>query len=125
MFEKASRLKLRFDTPNGRIGVEDLWDLPLISSRNIITLDNIAKAMYKKLQECEVSFVSQTKSKEGNQLAFDIVKHIIDVRLKEAEQIRIETETRQRNQRIMALINMKEEEQLASLPVEQLKEMIK
>ena len=29
MFEKAARLKLRFDTSKGLVTVEDLFDLPL------------------------------------------------------------------------------------------------
>ena len=34
MFQKASRLKLRFDSPKGLLSVEDLWDLPLTSAGN-------------------------------------------------------------------------------------------
>ena len=29
MFEKATRLKLRFDTPHGMLVLEDLWEIPL------------------------------------------------------------------------------------------------
>ena len=41
MFEKASRLKLRFKTQNGIIAVDDLWDLTLDS------LNTLAKALNK------------------------------------------------------------------------------
>ena len=32
MFTKASRLKLRFQSPAGLLSSEDLWDLPLTSN---------------------------------------------------------------------------------------------
>ena len=55
MFEKASRMKLRFNTQRGVLSVEDLWDLPLIQ------LDNIAIALNKKLQESK----TEASSKPG------------------------------------------------------------
>ena len=82
MFEKASRLKLRFNTPVGLLGVEDLWDLPLTSKAAFATnLDDLARDLSKRVAETEESFVP--KDVKTN-LSFDIIKHIIKTRLEEA-----------------------------------------
>lgn len=81
MFEKASRMKLRFNTQRGVLSVEDLWDLPLIQ------LDNIAIALNKKLQESKTESFIKTRTKDTTELElkFNIAKHIIDVKLQDAE----------------------------------------
>ena len=35
IFEQATRAKIRYHSPNGLIGVEDLWDLPLTSLNSV------------------------------------------------------------------------------------------
>ena len=84
MFEKAARLKLRFDTPRGNLTVEDLWDIPLTGQQ--ISLDNVAKAVNKGLKASEEeSFVAKPSSKDRVlSLKLDILKHVIRVRLAEA-----------------------------------------
>jgi hypothetical protein len=42
LFERATRLKLRFSTNKNEITVEDLWELPL-QSKTGFDLDNVAK----------------------------------------------------------------------------------
>lgn len=46
MFEKASRIKLRYSTNRGVLSVEDLWDLSLEQ------LDPIAINLNKSLKHC-------------------------------------------------------------------------
>ena len=85
MFEEASRMKLRFDTPRGRLTTEHIWDLPLLGGD--VCLDEIAKGLHRELKtNSEESFVIPTaKPNVENELKFEIVKHIISVRLQEQE----------------------------------------
>ncbi|MFN8575244.1 MAG: hypothetical protein U0354_00155 [Candidatus Sericytochromatia bacterium] len=124
MFEKASRLKLRYETSKGKLSVEDLWDLPLISNSGL-HLDSIAKDLYLQLKSgVDVSFViKEKKSDEIIQLKFDIVKHIIDVKLAEKEQAEQIKLNKERKQQILAVIAQKENEQLLGNSLEDLKKM--
>lgn len=129
MFAFATRKKFRFDTCKGQVTVEDLWDLPLTSTNGRPNLDDIAKELYKKMKdENEMSFVKPTSqvNKEFNiiKAKFDIVKHIIDVKLAEAEAAKKAKEIKARNQRILELIAQKEDEALASKSKEELLAML-
>ena len=84
MYEKALRMKLRFETPQGPLTVEDLWDLPLQTTRaNRASLDDVARGLHLQLKSgADISFVDTAKKSDPTaQLKFDIAKHIIDVRL--------------------------------------------
>lgn len=77
IFEKASRIKLVIKASNGVLKVEDLWDLSLEA------LDAIAKSLNKQIKDgTEESYIkAKTETNTLLQLRFDIVKHIIDVKL--------------------------------------------
>jgi hypothetical protein len=126
IFEKASRAKIRFESPKGLLSSEDLWDLPLSASASKANLDDIARALFAKLKgDDNVSFVNKAqKSDEATQLAFDLVKHVIDTRLVEneaAETLRINKE---KKQRILAIIEHKENEALGASSIEDLRSML-
>jgi hypothetical protein len=125
MFEKASRLKLRFPTAVGSLTVEDLWDLPLTSNRTV-SLDDIARALHQELKNSEeTSFVVKTSNlNERLQLEFDVVKHIIDVKLAEEEAARTRAANREKKQRLQALIAEKQDESLKASSVEELQSMV-
>lgn len=125
-FEQATRLKLRFDTAKGQLSTEDVWDLPLTSA-NGVSLDGLAKQLNKAVKEsAEESFVvKKTKANAELELRFDIVKHIIAVRLKEAEDRANEAAVKAKKARILDIIANKEDDELASLPVSELKKMAK
>ena len=125
MFEKASRLKLRFETARGLFTAEDLWDLPLTSPRGNPNLDDIAIALNKRLKEVTTeSFVTKTtRSNEALQLSFDIVKHVIEVKLAENEEAKKKTEQKQRKDRILEILAHKQDKALEDLPIEELQKL--
>lgn len=128
MFEKASRMKLRFDTPRGQITVEDLWDLPLFrKNANTYTIDDLARSLSRQLkQDAEESFVvKQTSANCKLKLQFDIVKHVIDVSLQEKEAKEKATSKRQEKQRILEILAHKEDQELASKPLDELRKLAK
>jgi len=113
MFERASRIRLRFETQQGMLDVEDLWDIPLTNTRGRANLDDIARSLSKKLKETETeSFVVKApKADEATQLAFELVKHVIEVRLAENEAAQLIKTNKEKKQRLLALITKKENEQ--------------
>ena len=116
MFEKASRIKLRYQTNRGVISVEDLWDLSLES------LDAIAISLNKKLKESQTESFIKTKTKDTTELElkFNIVKHIIDVKLSEAEARKNAAEKRAKKQKLMDLIAKKQDAELEGKSVDEL-----
>lgn len=122
IFEKATRLKLRFPTPKGSLSVEEIWDLPLKTGP--VSLDSLAIAYHKAVKDiAEVkSFVDETpvQSNVEAQLRFDIVKHIIDTRKAEnAAKLTANANATER-ERLESLIAEKEDEVLKNLSREEL-----
>lgn len=126
MFEKASREKIRFETPKGSLTVEDLWDLPLSSASGKANLDDIARVLNKQLKETEdESFVVKVKKNDNIlRLKFDIVKHVIDVRLAESDEAEQRKVAKQKKDRLLAIIAQKEDEKLFSSSLDELKAMV-
>lgn len=127
MFEKAFKEKFRFDTPQGQITVEDLYDIPLTSvNKNRANLDDIARGLSKQLKEQEIeSFVIKPpKADEATAVKFEIVKHIIAERLKAAEEAAVAKKNKEKKQQILALIAQKETEQLAGQSIDDLRKMV-
>ena len=127
MFEKIARCKARFDSPQGLLSVEDLFDIPLMSTRSSkANLDDIAKTLSKEMKESETeSFVIRPpKVDETTALKFEVVKHIIAVRLAENEAAKLKKENKEKKQRLLALIAQKELEQDATHSIDDLKKMI-
>jgi hypothetical protein len=126
IFEQATRQKLRFDSAVGLLSVEDLWALPLSTiNSSKPNLDTIAVELNKALKGTEESFVSNKKKDAVLQLKFDIVKHIIDTRVQENEAKTAEVQRASKISKIDELIAAKENEELANLSVEQLRDLKK
>jgi len=127
IFEQATRAKLRFTTPNGMLGVEDLWDLPLTSRRaNLANLDDIARYLDAELKSsASVSFVNEvSETNAATKLAFDVVLHIINVKLAEQKAASLAADNREKKQRIMTIIEQKQAEALSASSIEDLQQML-
>lgn len=122
-FIAASRMKIRFTTDKGMLSVEDLWDLPL--DRGRVNLDEIAIALSKEVKGETESFVNKTKSvKLELKVALDVVLHIIEVRLKEAEEAKQAKTVAEKKQRILEIIAHKENKDLEEKSLDELKTLL-
>jgi hypothetical protein len=127
IFAIAARKKFRFNTSQGLLSVEDLWDLPLQTTRpNRASLDNIAISLNRELKESETtSFVDdRPTANDDAKTMFDIVLQVIEVRKEEnkaSETLRVNAE---KKQRILEIIANKEDEALAGKSVDELRELV-
>jgi hypothetical protein len=126
MFEKANRMKLRFDTPKGQLSAEDLWDLPLTSPTGKANLDDIAKDLFRQLKDDgNVSFVQPSVTTDKTiQMKFDIVKYVIDVRVAERDAAEIARKNKEKKQLILGIIAQKENDVLSNASLEELRGMV-
>jgi hypothetical protein len=126
MFEKATRLKLRFESTKGLLTTEDLWDLPLNSAARHANLNDVARAISRELKDSsQEDFVSQkTPENDVLQLKMDIVKHVIAVRLAEADAAKQAAARREKKERLLGLIEQKQNEQLGGKSLEELQAMV-
>ena len=124
IFEKATKTRLRFSTNRGLLTVEDIWHLPL--TRTTTNLDDLAINLRKQINTSkEESFVKRALSADTElQLKFDIVIHIITVRLNEEETAQNAAAIKAKDQKILAIIANKEDVELNNKDIEELKAML-
>lgn len=119
VFEVATKNKYRFPY-RGQISVEDMWDL------SVTELDKIFKTLNKQVKTAQEESLLETKTKEDetieNQIA--IVRHIVSVKQKEANDRLREKERKAQKQRIMEIMADKEDEALKSKSTEELRKML-
>jgi hypothetical protein len=121
-FEKASRLKLRFDI-SGSISTEQLWDIKLphlidYEQRLTEVVEGYAKSTRRNRTR-------KTNEQLENELRLSLVTYVLDVREAEAEEAKQAAENKAHNQKILELIQSKKENELASKSVEELEAMLK
>lgn len=118
MFEKATRLKLRFNY-KGQASVEDLWELPLKS------LDEVYKQLNAELKAKEGESLLDVKSSEDSVLTLkiEIVKHIFKVKMDEKTEKDNAAEKSAQKQKILSIISEKQDETLKNMSIEDLRKL--
>lgn len=126
IFEQATRQALRFSSNRGELSTEQLWDLPL-TKRDGFDLDTIAKTVNAQLKTLsEESFVtkSQNPAKDSLELKLEILKHIIAVKLKDAEDRRNAAERATERQKLLDILAEKQAGALKELSVEDIQKRL-
>lgn len=123
IFEIASRKGFRFQSGKGLLTVEDLWVIPL--TEGPANLNDVAKKVSKTIKtEEEESFVQVNTAKsqavKDEEVKLEIVKHIISVRLAEAEAKQQATAKREQKAKLDALIERKRDGALENMSLEEL-----
>jgi hypothetical protein len=123
-FEKASRVKLRFETAKGLMTVEDIWDLPLRGKE--ISLNSLAKSLNRKIKdEGEEDFITpSTSANEVLDLQFALVKHVIGVKLDERDVAEMMAERKEKKRKLLDVLARKKDTVLEQTPVEDLEKML-
>lgn len=127
MFENATRNKLRFESSVGFLTVEDLWDLPLTSTRKVSTLDNVAREVNRQLKaESEESFVvkSTNTKKKDLETKLEIVKYIIQVKLDEQEAARSRAARAEEKKKLLEILEAKETQNMVSMDVDDIRKRL-
>ena len=119
MFEKASRKKLRF-AYRGICTVEDLWDLP------VEALDTIYKGMNAQVKMAQEESLLDARSKESEtlELGVEIVKYVVGIKLTEQEARKDAALRYARKQKLMEVLDGKQDAALQDLSEEELQAMI-
>lgn len=125
-FELAVKLKVRFATSRGDASLEQLYDMPL-TSRNGFDLDTTARSVYQELKSIdEVSFVSSVpnKAKDLLQLKLDLITHVIASKLDENSKVLKAAKNKEERQKLLAILNQKQDEELSTLSADEIKARI-
>lgn len=124
IFEYATRNKLRFQSSQGLLTVEQLWELPLTTrSNNKTSLDLVARAIYNQVKEQgEISFVDPKSTADKSlEISLEIVKYIISVRQSEAQAAEQATIKSQKAAKLRDAIARAEDKSLESKSLDELK----
>lgn len=119
MFEKASRLKLRFNC-KGICSVEDLWDLSLKQ------LDSIFKDLNAefKLQSEESLLETKGEQDEILDLQISIIRHIVSVKVQEKKLRENEFERATKKEKLLKIIAEKQDAELYDRSVDELTKLV-
>ena len=127
IFERASRAKLRFDSPVGELTTEQLWDLPLTAKAGKANLDQLARGTNADLKDVtEGSFVDERPDprKTELELKLDILKHVIASKIADRAAAEKAAQTAERKRKLMDALAQREMSDLAGMSREQIEKEI-
>lgn len=121
IFKQASQQKLRIQTGRGPLTVEQLWDLP------VEELDVLAVSLDEEHKNSKgKSFLTKVSVKDKTvKLKFDIVLEILNTKVEENNALTETKENKAHNEKILALIADKEQDELKGKSVAELQKMLK
>jgi hypothetical protein len=119
IFEVATRRKFRFPF-RGSVSVEDLWDL---TPENLDTIFKTLNSQKKRVNEESLLSTSTNEDVELNMM-IAIVKHIVNVKLDEINARNKAKAKREQQQKILSILNAKEDEALQNKSIDELQAML-
>ncbi len=127
MFDKATRLKFRFQSAKGELSVEQLWDVPL-RSKDDFNLDKVARGVNRELESAtEESFVDAIRTNPAKDiltLKLNIVKHVIGVKVDEEQEAKTRAENKIEREKLLKILAEKQDGKLSELSEKDLKKRI-
>ena len=119
MFEIAVRNKFRFPF-RGTISTEDLWDL------SVQQLDEIFKTLKSQEKKAQEESLLNVRTPEDTVLEtkIEIIQYIVGVKLEEANQAQRTKETRDKREKILAVLAEKQDADLRNKSPEELQAML-
>lgn len=128
IFKQAVKQGLRFSSSKGQLSVEDLYSLPLTTTRsNQVSLDDVARTIARSIKEQETeSFVQDVTplSTELN-LKLDIVKEVIEDKKQERKSKADAVANQKKREKIKEILANKQDDALLNKTPEELEEMLK
>jgi hypothetical protein len=120
MFKQATKNKYRFQTARGAVNTEDLWDIPETQ------LKSVARNLKTQLKEQAEDDLFETRTKEDaiTQAKFDIVMAVYHERMADKAKAVNAKEVAAEKQKLLALIDEKENEELRGLSAEELRKKL-
>jgi hypothetical protein len=120
VFMNATRKKYRFSTAKGNLTTEQLWDLPLES------LDEIWQKINATIEDASRTSLLSVRSNKNVELTEkeEVVKAIVEYKLAAAEKADKARQTKAEKERILNIIAAKQEQELASMSIDELKKRL-
>lgn len=120
VFMNATRKKYRFSTAKGNLTTEQLWDLPLES------LDEIWQKINATIEDASRTSLLSVRSNKNVELTekAEVVKAIVEYKLAAAEKADKARQTKAEKERILNIIAAKQEQELASMSIDELKKRL-
>ena len=121
IFEQATRRKLQFTTAHGLLNVGDIWGLSLVK------LNRVAQDLNKEVQGLgEESFIevkepSQSAEARRIELRFEIVKHVIKVKLAEQQAAQDAKDREERKQHLLNILADKQNDKDKEMSLKDIK----